>query len=163
MADVGVHAIDTTRFLIGDPQPRSVFAKIGTYYKDFDVDDTGVLVVEWDNGVTSYIESGWWQPSSDGILASTQLYGVDGFASLFPTRVEKYNASGMGTEWEDQRFQAVEDVHASQAMYDSQMKYFFECITTNRTPVPGGLEGLANMKVIDASYRSASTGKVVTL
>jgi predicted dehydrogenase len=163
MADVGVHAIDTTRFLIGDPQPGSVYAKIGTYYKNFDVDDTGVLVVEWDNGVTSYIESGWWQPRCDGILASTQLYGVDGFASLFPTRVEKYTASEGGTEVHDQSYQASGDVHASQAMYDTQMKYFFECISEDRTPVPGGKEGLANMKVIDAAYQSSKTGKVVTL
>src|SRR6185436_1227562 len=33
MADMGVHALDTTRFLLGDPQPAHVYAKIGTYYK----------------------------------------------------------------------------------------------------------------------------------
>ncbi|NWG34216.1 MAG: Gfo/Idh/MocA family oxidoreductase, partial [Chloroflexi bacterium] len=62
MADMGIHALDTARFLLGDPKPVSVYAKIGTYYKDFDVDDTGVVIVEWDNGAVSYIESGWWQP-----------------------------------------------------------------------------------------------------
>ena len=45
MADMGIHALDTARFLLGDPQPVSVYAKIGTYYKDFDVDDTGVIIV----------------------------------------------------------------------------------------------------------------------
>ena len=32
---------DTARYLLGDPQPVSVYARIGTHYKDFDVDDTG--------------------------------------------------------------------------------------------------------------------------
>src|SRR3990172_10954145 len=72
LADMGIHALDTARFLLGDPEPVAVFAKIGRYYKDFDVDDTGVVIVEWDNGATSYIESGWLQPHSDGPEAATQ-------------------------------------------------------------------------------------------
>ena len=88
MADMGIHALDTARFLLGDPKPVSVYAKIGTYYKDFDVDDTGVIIVEWDNGATSYIELGWWQPHADGPEAATQLYGTRGFGQLFPTWVE---------------------------------------------------------------------------
>ena len=163
MADVGVHAIDTTRFLIGDPQPNSVYAIIGAYYKDFDVDDTGVLVVNWDNGITSYIESGWWQPHSDGQIASTQLYAQDGFASLFPTRVEKLTAVRDRTELDDGGFIYPRKQQATQSMYDSQMKYFLDCIEEDKTPVPGGAEGLVNMKIIDAAYRSAKSGKVVEL
>jgi predicted dehydrogenase len=53
MADIGIHALDTARFLLGDPQPLSVYARISTCYKDFDVDDTGVILVNWDNGATS--------------------------------------------------------------------------------------------------------------
>ncbi len=92
MADMGIHALDTARFLLGDPLPVSVYAQIGTYHRDFDVDDTGVILVNWDNGVTSYIESGWWQPRSDGPEAGTQLYGTQGFASLFPTYLSLPNA-----------------------------------------------------------------------
>ncbi len=68
------------------------------------MDDTGVMIVNWDNGVTSYIESGWWQPHSDGPLAATQLYGLDGFASLFPTRVEKLTADRDAMDVDDGGF-----------------------------------------------------------
>ena len=88
LADVGVHALDTTRFLLGDPRPVSVFAKIGTYYKDYDVDDTGIIIVEWNNGTVSYIETGWWQPHADLPEAGVQLYGLTGFGQVFPTRLE---------------------------------------------------------------------------
>jgi predicted dehydrogenase len=91
LADMGIHALDTARYLLGDPKPVSVYAKIGTHYKDFDVDDTGVIIVEWDNGATSYIESGWWQPHADGPEAATQLYGTQGFGQLFPTQLELPN------------------------------------------------------------------------
>jgi predicted dehydrogenase len=48
-------------------------------------------------------------------------------------------------------------------MYDRQMAHFFECIQTKRTPIPGGAEGLINMKIVDAAYQSAKTGEVVLL
>jgi predicted dehydrogenase len=47
LADMGIHALDTARFLLGDPKPVSVYAKLGTHYKPFDVDDTGTIIVEW--------------------------------------------------------------------------------------------------------------------
>jgi predicted dehydrogenase len=53
--------------------------------------------------------------------------------------------------------------HCPQSLYDEQLKYFVECIRKKQTPVPGGLEGLINMKVIDAAYESSRTGKVVKI
>ena len=160
---MGIHALDTARFLLGDPRPVSVYAKIGTYYKDFDVDDTAILIVEWDNGATSYIESGWWQPHSDGIEAATQLYCVEGFGQLFPTRVELRNTKETKIDVIDSGFEFPRKEHCPQSLYDDQLKYFVECIEKKRTPVPGGREGLMNMKVVDAAYESSKTGKVVTI
>ena len=161
MADMGIHALDTARFLLGDPLPVSVYARIGTHYKDFDVDDTGVLIVEWDNGATSYIESGWWQPHADGPEAATQLYGTQGFGQLFPTRLELPKAQDRRIDAIEAGFEFPRKEHCPQSLYDDQLKYFVECIEKDQTPVPGGLEGLMNMKVVDAAYESSRIGKVV--
>jgi predicted dehydrogenase len=158
MADMGIHAIDTARFLLGDPEPVSVYARLGTYYKDFDVDDTGVVIVNWENGAVSYIESGWWQPYSDGPEASTQLYGTAGFGQVFPTRVQL--ADGQA---QDAGFVHPRPKHCPQSLYDTQMAYFFECVRSGSTPIPGGREGCWNVRVVDAAYESARTGQVVTL
>ena len=85
LMDMGVHAIDTARFLLGDPQPASVCAYLSTRYGDYDVDDTGVLTITWANGTVSYVECGWWQPHMDGPEAASQLYGTGAFGSVFPT------------------------------------------------------------------------------
>ncbi len=162
MADMGVHALDTTRFLLGDPQPVSVYAKIGTHYGNYDVDDTGVIIVEWDNGATSYIETGWWQPHSDSPEAGAQLYGLKGFGSVFPTRLELPNQGEHKVDVVDGGFGTGES-HQPQSLYDAQLKYFVQCVEKNQTPVPGGLEGWTNMKVVDAAYESSNTGKVVTI
>lgn len=163
MADMGIHALDTARFLLGDPQPVSVYANIGTYYKKFDVDDTGVIIVEWDNGATSYIESGWWQPHADGPEAATQLYGTKGFGQLFPTQLEIGNQKEQRIDVIESGFTFPRLEHCPQSLYDDQLKYFVACIEKNRTPVPGGLEGWANMKVVDAAYKSSKTGKAIKL
>ena len=163
MADMGIHALDTARFLLGDPQPVSVYAKIGTYYKDFDVDDTGVLLVEWDNGATSYIESGWWQPHADGAEAATQLYGTQGFGQLFPTRLEIPNPEEEKIDIIDSGYSFPRQEHCPQSMYDAQMAYFIECIRDKKRPIPGALEGLINMKVVDAAYESSRTGHAVEI
>lgn len=163
MADMGIHAVDTARFLLGDPLPTSVYARIGTYYKDFDVDDTGILLVNWDNGATSVIESGWWQPHSDGPEAATQLYGKNGFGSLFPTFLKLPSPSKNTFETIDSGYPAVRTPHCPQSMYDNQLQYFLQCIDSGETPIPGGEEGLINMKIVDAAYESARTGKVVDI
>jgi predicted dehydrogenase len=163
MADMGIHALDTARFLLGDPQPVEVYARIGTYYKDFDVDDTGVIIVNWDNGVVSYIESGWWQPHCDGAEAGTQLYGRQGFAQLFPTLLELPVAGKQLVETIKSGFKFPRKEHNPQSMYDDQMRCFIQAINGKAVPVPGGEEGLVNMQVVDAAYRSARTGKVVRI
>ncbi|NMF60569.1 Gfo/Idh/MocA family protein [Pseudanabaena yagii] len=182
IADVGIHAIDTARFLLNDPQPISVFAKIGTYYKNFDVDDTSIIIINWDNGTTSYIESGWWQPYVDSPLAGTQLYGTNGFGQIFPTRLilpctQKQNEADRSiwnrvlSKFKKQEeivevksgFNFPRKVHFPQSMYDRQMAHFFECIRTKLTPISGGIEGAINMQIVDAAYESAKTGQVVEI
>jgi predicted dehydrogenase len=163
LADMGIHAIDTARFLLGDPRPVSVYAKIGTHYKNYDVDDTGIIIVNWDNGTTSYIESGWWQPHTDGAEASTQLYGQTGFGQLFPTYTRFLNPQTGQPETHDSGFPAQRDPHCPQSMYDTQLAYFVDCIRQDKTPIPGGAEGLLNMQIVDAAYASSQSGKVVEI
>ena len=163
MVDMGIHALDTARFLIGDPEPVSVYARIGTYYKDFDVDDTGIIIVNWDNGATSVIESGWWQPHTDGLEATTQLYGTAGFGQVFPTFLEIFDEQEGKAEKIDCGFPIIRERHAPQSMYNEQMRYFVTCICTGQSPSPGGLEGWTNMKIVDAAYKSARAGRVIEL
>ncbi|MCX6080990.1 MAG: Gfo/Idh/MocA family oxidoreductase [Chloroflexi bacterium] len=163
LADMGIHALDTARFLLGDPKPVSVYAKIGTHYKDFDVDDTGVIIVEWENGATSYVESGWWQPHADGPEAATQLYGTHGFGQLFPTLLELPNTETHKVDILKSGFKYPRKEHCPQSMYNAQLAHFVDCIRENKTPAASGLEGLINMKIIEAAFLSSKTGKIVEI
>ncbi len=158
LIDMGVHAIDTTRYLLGDPDPVSVYAVVETRYGDYNVDDAGVLVIRWSNGVTSIVESGWWNSHMDGPEASTQIFGKKGYGRLFPTMAK---FSPMEDPWLP-KFPLRAD-HCEQPMYDLQMAEFLDAVAHGRMAVPGPAEGLVVMKIAEAAYRSAETGTVVKL
>ena len=160
LADMGVHAIDTTRFLLGDPRPQQVYARLGTYYGDYDVDDTGVLFITWDNAVMSIVESGWWQPHTDGPEASCQVFGTEGYASLFPTKL-KVKEEGQWRQIAPSMPPRRE--HCDQHMYTRQMERFLDCIRTRRPCVPGAAEGQTVLRIVDAAYQSSREGRAVSL
>lgn len=106
-------------------------------------------------------EMGWWQPYTDKPNAGTQLYGAAGFGELFPTRLVLPDLVN-GTETVvDAGFDYPRTEEVGNAKYGVQLAYFLDCIRENRAPVPGGIEGLINMKVVDAAYESSRTGQVV--
>jgi predicted dehydrogenase len=160
LADMGVHAIDTVRYILGEPEPKEIYAKIGTYYGEYDVDDSGIIMITWDNGTTSMIESGWWQPHMDGPEAGTRLFGTEGYASLFPTYL-KFKVDEFPGEFNVPMPEKAE--HCDQIIYDRQMEYFIDCIRSRKNPVPGLNEGMEVLKIVDAAYKSSEMGKAIIL
>lgn len=163
LADMGIHAVDTVRFLLGDPIPKSVYANIGTHYGDYDVDDTGVITINWTDGSSSLIEFGWWQPQSDGIAASTQFYGTQGFAKLFPTTIEQLNMGTHQLEAIDIPYPAIREPHVPLSIYVNQIEHFIDCIENEAHPIADGKVGIVNMQIIDAAYESSRIGQVITI
>ncbi len=160
LVDMGIHAVDTARYLMGDPKPTSVYAKIGTHFIEGDVDDTGVLMITWETGAFSTVEFGWWQPHKDGPEAGTGVYGTRGYGNLFPTLLELPNPEKQRVETKDPGFKYPRKEHCPLAMYTRQMRHFITAIQEHQTPVPGGEEGWINMTILDAAYRSAESGQV---
>ena len=135
---MGVHAIDTTRYLLGDPLPARVCAAIGTRYGDHAVDDDAVLLISWSDNTTSVVESGWWQPRVGGREADTERYGTGGYA-----RVWDMTEPPPGYE------------HCTQPMYSAQLAEFVEAVAAGRQPRPRGEDGRVVMQVVEQAYASA--------
>jgi predicted dehydrogenase len=160
LVDMGVHALDTVRYIMNDPRPKSVFSVIRTAYGDYDVDDMGLTMIKWSNGAVSVIESGWWNPHMDGPEAGTQLFGTKGYARVFPTELKLQVAGFPGTFTPPMPPRAE---HCDQALYDRQLANFLAAVRNRKQPSPGLEVGLTIMKILDAAYLSSRTGKAVTL
>ena len=143
LLDMGVHAIDTARFVLGNPSPGRVCATVGTRYAAgrYEVDDDGILLIAWSNGTNSVIESGWWQPHVGGREADTEVYGTKGFGRIWPAA---------GTASDDEK-----DELANQPMYTAQVAAFLEAIDEGRQPRPSGEDGRIVMEVVERAYRSS--------
>jgi predicted dehydrogenase len=140
LVDMGVHAIDTARFLLGDPAPTRVCATLGTRYAQgrYTVDDDGVLLITWDDGTNSIVESGWWQPHMGGLEADTEVYGTKGYARIWPAEPP-----------------AADYEHCTQPMYSAQVSEFLDAIRERRQPRPTGEDGRVVMQVVQDAYLSA--------
>ena len=142
LPDMGVHAIDTVRYLLGDPDPGRVCAVIGTRYGTYDVDDDGIVLISWSQGTNSIVESGWWHPHKEGLEAETEVYGTKGYARIFP------------------REEPSEDYeHCTQPMYTSQMAEFLGAIVAGRQPRPDGVDGRVVLEVVERAYASAEAAR----
>lgn len=142
LIDMGIHAIDTARFLLGDPMPMRVEASIGTAFGDYDVDDDGVVLIEWSNGVRSVIECGWRQPRLDGVEADTEIYGTTGYERIWPQFTAATPPPGGY-------------VHCSLPMYTAQMRDFARCCATGATPVASADVGLFALSIVERAYQAS--------
>jgi len=137
LVDMGVHAVDTARFLLGDPEPGQVSASIGTRYAEgrYTVDDDGILLIEWSNGTHSVVECGWWQPHAGGMEADTEVFGTKGYERIWPPDPP-----------------SDDHEHMPQSMFTAQMAAFLDAVSEGRSPSPSGEDGRAVMQVVDAAY-----------
>ncbi len=158
--DMGIHAADTARFLLGDPRPVKVYAHIGTRYSSHDVEDEAFFIVHWDNGAYSLIDTAAWQPFMEAPEGAAQVWGTRGYGRTFPSQLHLATA-GTGGVFVPSFPQRAEQ--CDWPMYQRQIEHFVACIREGREPCPGGAEGLAMMKVMDAVYESARTGAAVDI
>jgi len=144
LIDMGIHAIDTARFVLGDPLPVRVVASLGTAHGDYHVDDDGIVLVDWSNGVRSVVECGWWQPKLDGVEADTEIYGTEGYERIWP----QYTATSPP---------APDYVHCTLPMYAAQMADFVACCESGATPRASAEVGCVALDIVAAAYASAAS------
>ena len=153
LIDMGIHALDTARFLLGDPLPRRVVASLGNGFgpPDHDrppaVDTDGVVLVDWDNGVRSVVECGWWQPVLDGLEAETDIYATGGHARIWPDVTAD-------------RPPATDYDHCDLPMYAAQMADFLRCCANGGVPAASADVGVEAVRLVEAAVASAAEVRV---
>ena len=163
LIDMGVHAIDTISYVLDDPEPKQVYAKVETRYADYEVDDSGIIMVTYSNGATAIIESGWRNPYSDGEEASCQFFGTKGYARIFPTEV-RTNMGGKWGRFTPDREPGDPDEQAEVIKtYFREVSAFCEAIAEGKPSMVPGEVGLRAMKIIDAAYASTKEGRAIDL
>lgn len=140
LIDMGIHAIDTARFIIGDPLPIRVQASIGVGdFSDSPVDDNGFILVDWNNGARSLVEFGWWQPDLKGLEAETEVTGTNGIAQIWPG-FRKFSADYM---------------HCSLPMYSAQLMDFAKACNSGSGMRSSLDNGITALQIVIEAYEAS--------
>ena len=130
----GIHTIDLLLHLFG-PVAR-VTGRMATRLHDIEVEDTAAALLEFESGALGVVE------------ASTAAYPG------FPRRIEVTGTKGSVVHEDPPRPAAVADATPHRRVFED----FIEAVRHGRTPVCDGREGRASVAVIEAIYRSATSG-----
>ncbi|MGI8914288.1 MAG: Gfo/Idh/MocA family protein [Chloroflexota bacterium] len=171
MMDIGVHVLDQTIYLLGNPMPVSVFAstfrKLGTRSgfnsfgpwdpAKFEVEDFATASIKFAGGSTMLLEASW----ALNIPASAHnvlLCGTEGGAELNPLKIY--------TERHGMLFDMTPPdagQRGADSTQDEKIAHFVQCIEEGRPPITTPSEIINVALILDAVYRSAEVGKSVEI
>jgi predicted dehydrogenase len=101
------------------------------------VDDDGLVLIEWEGGARSLVESGWWQPHLGGYEADTEVYGSAGYRRIWP------------------REQPADYVHCDVTLFTAQLRDAIEQINRWQPGATSPTHGLAALRICEQAYESA--------
>ena len=153
--DIGIHAIDALRWLAG-AEARRVYARIGRLiHPDIAVDDLGTALIEFDNGVIASLDSGWANPPGNPswLSVSFEVLGTAGAALI----EKPYHDMELADEARAERLPWW------RADIPGLVDEFVTAVETGREPAITGADARAALEITVAAYRSAETGRPVSL
>jgi predicted dehydrogenase len=174
LIDLGVHMLDLTMYLMGNPKPVSVYGAtyaefgprkqgIGTWGApnwegNFDVEDLATALVKFDNGATLSLDVSWAGLLETDNQPVVQLLGTEGGAYL----------KGAKGKFLAEKFDRIVETELSAPSANDDprtrmVQHFLSCIENGTQPITSVMTGYTNNLILDAIYRSSQTGDEVKL
>jgi len=154
--DMGIHPIDSIRFVLPDLKEESLYANFKTAYGKYDVEDIGATIIRYKNGATGIIEFGWANPHADGVESSIQIFGTKGYMRVFPTELKLTIENEIGLFKPN-----ICSWYLTTELYKRQAKAFIQSILFKKKNINSGEDNLNTIKIIDAIYKSQRENRVV--
>jgi len=157
LMDIGIYSLNAARYLSGE-EPVQVSAIESTDRTDprfRTVEDRIDFMLRFPSGIIANCVSSY-SSNHNGY----RVIGTQGYIDMEPAT--PYQGQRM-TIRKDGQTTPRELPEAGVNQFVGQLDHLSECIKTGRKPIVPGEEGLADMRVIEAIYRSAREGRTVTL
>jgi predicted dehydrogenase len=154
--DIGVYCINAARYLFRN-EPTEVMAlsvnsgaaKLG------EIDEsTGAILRFGSEQIATFVTS-----FNAGDVASYRIVGTKGQLRVDPAY--EY-AEGLAYEL-TVNGKTIRKRIGRRDQFAPELLHFSDCILHDRTPEPSGEEGLQDVRIVEALYRSADTGKAVAI
>jgi predicted dehydrogenase len=179
LIDLGVHMLDITMFLMGEPTPVSVnaatYAEFGPRGQkgmnsvrtgasaSYEVEDLATAMIRLQGGATVQLETSWATHGPNGDDFGLVLYGTEGGAEL---KVVNYRNVDTVRIFYDEKDGTPVDLHPKipdGGGHGQVIDNFVRAILDGAPAVPSAEDGLRRTQVIDACYRSSAEGREIRL
>lgn len=148
--DIGIYCINAARCLFQD-EPFEVMAISGGHEGRFrQVEEAVSAILRFPEDRLAAFTCSFGSTR----ISMYEVIGTEGRLRLepgFDHAGELKHILTVGRNTEEQSF-------AARDQFGPELLYFSDCILNDRRPEPSGAEGLADIRIIDALYRSAGTG-----
>jgi predicted dehydrogenase len=170
LMDMGCHAMEWFRWMLGNAKAKSVYASMSTvYHKERTKgEDNSIVIIEFENGVTAVAENSW--AKHGGMDDRSEVHGTGGviYADLFMgNSAISYSKHGYGYAMEKAdttvgwSFTVFEE--AFNQGYPHELQHFVDCVRNNKEPLVTGEDGRVVLEILYAAYASAGQGKKIML
>ena len=154
LIDNGYHQVYTALNYVGSPAVR-VYARIGRYVQDIEVEDTALVLIEHANGATTSLQVGW--SALAGGTSVNEILGTEGqirFGGEAPVSVWR-KETGAWT------YPPVEAEGPDELGLPVAVRRFVEAIETDGEVPVSAAEGRHVLAIVLGAYRSGQSGEVV--
>ena len=177
LIDIGVHALDLTLWLMGNPRPVGVYG--ATYDKlahragvpqqqpenwgafdpaKYDVEDLCAGLVRFENGASLFLETSWLLNQAEDEVRRTEVYGTAGSATTNPFKILVEQGGRLAD--------VTPEVPQGRAGFQGnflRFKRFVDCIEGRAEPLVKPEESINVQRIIDGLYASAESGRAVEI
>jgi len=168
LLDIGVHMLDQTLWLMGNPTPTTVSAVMQQRFgrrpeiaaahgnawnpKLFDVEDSAVALVRFQDGASLILRACWAAHIKDTRFSS-QLLGTEGGAITDPPTIYRLR-DGMQV---DEEFKNL----PRSSGWEREVVHFLTVVRGEAEPLVKEEETMNVQRILNAAYRSAEEGREV--
>lgn len=170
LIDLGVHRLDLALWLMGYPEVAyvtgSTYAEFGPDFAakrdlEYTVEDLACAMIKFKNGATLELDASWASNIKEHELQYTRLLGTN--CGMLQKNLNE------GYTYEVEFFRNENNVPVDTRLHDpapaapSAFKLFVEAVRDNTDFLVQPEEGVTVMRILDAIYESARTGKPVEM
>ncbi len=156
LLDLGTPLMDLAIWVSDLRKPTSVSCSIFGKTGRTGVEDSAVALVRFAGGACLTLEVNWnlREPQDQMFM---HVYGTHGAAILNPLQIHK-QIQGVLVNVTP----AIKRRNFYKESYVAEINHFVECVRKKKKPLATGKDALSVMKILDAMYESAASGREVT-
>lgn len=156
LMDVGVYCVNTVRWLTGREPVEAIAYQWTLDPKRFsEVEENMAFLLKFPDGLVVQASSSFGAAKASFL----HVHGEKGWAALDPAYAyddERRLFGQIAGRWFEKKYPVIDEVAL-------ELDAFADCIRSHREPEPNGVEGLRDVAVMQAIYRSAREGRPVPI